>query len=307
MPVTAALGRTDIAVGHIGDDASIRGVLATLRDLHGAEYEFGLERWRGSKRLTAPPGRAIYLFVMETSPALIPLHPGDRVRGSTPGGPFRAGEAFAEVTSPCRELLWAGDVVCIDAGASDGVVLEGSGTAFRVDAEATAYPLPRLAMLRYLESRPGGCAAYPGAFRREALPPQRAPEGAEDRRGPNRVNEHTLDMRSDRQPPPIKHFHGPVPCGHGQQVNHSETALILSRATYRLPLVDGSEEGEVHLYPRPVEDPSVTVRVPVRPGSILVTPATDAGGVGHCFRNAFAMLVAIPGFVAPYQRMEADD
>jgi hypothetical protein len=303
--VTSTIDRTDIAVGHIADDASIRGVIATLRELHGAEYAFALERWHSPKRLIAPPGRAIYLFVMETAAAAIPLRPGERVRGPAPGGSYRSADGFAEVRAPHREELWPGDVVCVDAEAAEGIVLEGAGTAFRVDAEATAYPLPRLAMLRHLESRPGGCAAYAGAFRREALPPLRAPEGAADRRGPNRVNEHTLDMRSDRQPPPIKHYHGPVPCGRGHTVNHSETALVLPRAAYGLPLVDGSEEGEVFLYPQPANDPSSCFRVPVRPGSILVTPATAAGGVGHCFRSAFAMLVAIPGFVAPYQRMEA--
>jgi hypothetical protein len=304
MTVTSSIDRTDIAVGHVADDASMHDVIATLRELHGAEYDFALEQWHGPSRLTAPPGRVIYLFVMDTAEATMPLRPGERVRGPAPGGPYQLAGSFAEVTAPCREALWPGDVVCVDAEAAEGVLLEGVGTAFRVDAEATAYPLPRLAMLRHLESRPGGCAAYPGAFRREALPPLRAPEGAADRRGPNRVNEHTLDMRSDRQPPPIKHYHGPVPCGHGHTVNHSETALVLPRAAYGLPLVDGSEEGEVFLYPRLAEDPAACFRVPVRPGSILVTPATEAGGVGHCFLNAFAMLVAIPGFVAPYQRME---
>jgi hypothetical protein len=176
-------------------------------------------------------------------------------------------------------------------------------TAFQVIAEATAYPTPRLVLLRHLQDRPGGCAAYPGAFRREALPPQRMPDGTEDRRGPNRVNEHTLDMRPDRHPTPIKHYHGPVACTEGRSVSHSETALVLPRAAYGLPLVNGSEEGYAVLYPRPAEDPTECLTVPVRPGSILVTPATEAGAIGHCFANAFAMLVAIPGFVAPYRRI----
>jgi len=63
--------------------------------------------------------------------------------------------------------------------------------------------------------------------------------------------------------------------------------------------VNGREEGHAVIYRRPAEDPSDTLVVPVRPGSIVVSPATPEGVVGHCFENAFAMLVAIPGFVAP--------
>ena len=40
--------------------------------------------------------------------------------------------------------------------------------------------------------------------------------------------------------------------------------------------------------------------VPVRPGSLVVTPSTGERLYGHAFENAFAMLVAVPGFVAPY-------
>jgi hypothetical protein len=185
--------------------------------------------------------------------------------------------------------------------------------------------------LRHLDDRPGGCAAYPGAFRREALPPVRPSllpkHGQEgevdaDRRGPNRVNEHTLDMRIDRDPRPRPHHHGLVTTGAGNtnavsSVNHSETALVLPRNCYALPpfglgesLSQGSdseaghsETGHVIIYRQPATDPTDTITVPVRPGSIVVTPATGDGVVGHCFENAFAMLVAIPGFVSPHHNI----
>ncbi len=132
------------------------------------------------------------------------------------------------------------------------VTIVGTVTCFEVETEATAYPLPTVAFLRHLTDFPGGCAAYPGAFRREALPPVRALVGALDQRGVNRVNEHTLDMRIDRHPRPQPHHHGPVTIGGGGVVNHSETALVLPRTRYALPplqgRVDDTETGRVVIY-----------------------------------------------------------
>jgi hypothetical protein len=197
-----------------------------------------------------------------------------------------------------EEELWPGDVLCVDE--AQPLKVRGDLVSFHVESEASAYPLPTVAFLRHLSDRPGGCAAYPGAFRREALPPLRAAAGAADQRGANRVNEHTLDMRVDRTPGPQPHHHGPVAVGEGRVVNHSETALVLPRARYGLPAVDEPETGRVLIYRRPTIDPSDTVVIPVRPGSIVVTPATVEGIAGHRFENAFAMLLAIPGFVSPH-------
>src|SRR5690606_4613468 len=113
-----------------------------------------------------------------------------------------------------------------------------------------------------------------------------------------------LDMRIDRNPPPIHHYHGPVQIGEGELINHSETALVISRATYGLPDVDQRDEGHVVIYRRPADDPSDKVVIPVRPGSMVVTLATPDNVMGHVFENCFAMLVAIPGFVSPYNLID---
>jgi hypothetical protein len=211
---------------------------------------------------------------------------------------------LAELTQPQTEALWPGDVVAVDERLSSSLTLHGRGSYFEVITEQTDYLPPKLALLRHLADRAGGCAAYPGAFRREALPPMRPAPEAQDRRGVNRVNEHTLDMRFDRNPPPKRHYHGRVPVRRGQSANHSETAIMLRRSTYHLPEVSGSSEiGRIVIYRRPAEDPTDKVIIPVRPGSIVVTPAAEPV-MGHCFENAFAMLVAIPGFVAPYHLIE---
>lgn len=288
-----------VPVAHIDDPDAINRVLKTLRTLHGSPYEFAVGRWAGEVRLVAPLGRTIYRFFIETTAAAVQLRQGDLVRGSTSDGPDRPiGEAVAEVIEDRREALWPGDVI---TATTTPVTLTGSGVYFDVMTEATAYPAPRAAFLRNLQDQPGGCAAYPGAFRREAIPPQRPAADAPDRRGVNRVNEHTLDMRFDRQPPPIRHYHGSVSVENDVVVNHSETAIVLPRAIYGLPAVDKTDEGHVLIYRRPAEDPTDTVVIPVRPGSIVVTPATPENTMGHCFENCFAMLVAIPGFVAPYK------
>lgn len=287
-----------VPVAHIDDPDAINRLLNTLRALHGAPYEFAVGRWAGAVRLVAPLGRTVYRFFLETTDATVQLRQGDQVRGPTPNGSYRMmDESLAEVVEETRETLWPGDVV---TAAAEPVTLTGRGVYFDVITEATDYPAPRAAFLRNLRDQPGGCAAYPGAFRREALPPQRPAADDADRRGVNRVNEHTLDMRIDRRPPPIRHYHGPVPLGDGLVVNHSEIALVLPRAIYGLPAVDQTDEGHVLIYRRPAEDPTDTLTIPVRPGSIVVTPATPENTMGHCFENCFAMLVAIPGFVAPY-------
>lgn len=294
-----------VPVAHIDDPDAINRVLNTLRALHGPSYEFAVGRWAGEVRLVAPPERTVYRFFIETADAAVQLWPSDRVRGPTPDGPYRpVGEAVAEVVEACQEALWPGDVV---TATNTPVTLTGHGVYFDVITETTAYPAPCAAFLRNLCDQPGGCAAYPGAFRREAIPPQRPAAEDVDRRGVNRVNEHTLDMRIDRRPPPIRHYHGPIALSHDQVVNHSEIALVLPRAIYGLPEVDQTDEGHVLIYRRPAEDPTDTVIIPVRPGSLVVTPATPETTMGHCFENCFAMLVAIPGFVAPYHMIATEN
>jgi len=270
-----------IPTGHIDDAASMRGVMDALRALHGPGYDFALRRWSGMTAFGAAVGRTRYFFVVQASQGC---------------------QIFPNLVG-LAEPLWPGDLFCVRAGESP-IRVEGEGVAFEVNAEATAYPAPRVVHLRDLSDHPGGCAAYPGAFRREALPPVRPSADGADRRGVNRVNEHTLDMRMDRTPPPIRHCHGPVAVGPGDTVNHSETAIILPRAVYGLPEVDKADEGHVIIYPNPHENPGEQVLIPVRPGSFIVTPASGQQVMGHAFENAFAMLVAIPGFVAPYHMLD---
>jgi len=269
-----------IPTGHIDDAESMRVVIDALRDLHGPEYDFALRSWHGMISFGSSPGRTRHFFVVKASQTC---------------------QVWENLAGP-GEALWPGDLFCVSAG-DEPIRVEGDGVAFEVATEATAYPAPRLVHLRDLTDKPGGCAAYPGAFRREALPPVRPAVDDLDRRGINRVNEHTLDMRSDRNPPPIRHCHGPVTIGPQETVNHSETAILLPRSRYGLPAVDKTDEGHVVIYTRPLNDPSAQVTIPVRPGSVIVTPASDGRVLGHAFENAFAMLIAIPGFVAPYRML----
>jgi hypothetical protein len=290
----------EIPIAHIDDAAAVDRLLHALRALHGATYHFAVDRWEGETRLTTDAGCTAYYFLIDTDGAAAHLHQGDAVRGPDPAGPYAPRDAaWAAATANHAEALWPGDVITVD-GPDAPLTVTGRGVYFRVTTETTGYRAPRLAMLRHLPDHPGGCAAYPGAFRREALPPQRAAPGAADQRGVNRVNEHTLDMRMDRTPTPIRHYHGPVPTGDGVKVNHSETAIVLPRSVYGLPEVDRPDRGHLVLHVDPANDPAETRVVPVRPGSIVVTPATPQHAVGHCFENVFAMLVAIPGFVSPY-------
>jgi hypothetical protein len=287
-------------LAHIDDPDSVAALLRVLRGLHPG-YDFAVGRWEGATALEPLPGRVIYRFVVAGAGAEVELHPGEWVRGAPAEGPYAGEEAgLARVTAAHGEALWPGDVICVNGSDAQGAILYGAGSYFDVITEMSGYRAPRLALLRNLDSIPGGCAAYPGAFRREALPPDRPLAGSEDRRGVNRVNEHTLDMRIDRNPPPIRHYHGPIQIGAGRFINHSETAIVLPRSTYNLPEVDQPDAGHVVIYRRPAEDPTDQVVIPVRPGSIIVTPATREQVMGHAFENCFAMLVAVPGFVAPY-------
>ncbi len=288
-----------IPVAHIDDPGPLAGVLDALRLLHGPTYQFAVGRWAGDVQLIAPPGAVLYRFLVEAHGATVSLKVGDSVRGPDPAGSYQLveGQLARVMTAHCA-ALWPGDVVT--ASDQQVVRLHGAGVYFEVTVEATGYDAPRAAFLRNLVDHPGGCAAYGGAFRREAIPPQRPEPADADQRGINRINEHTLDMRIDRRPTPIRHYHGPIAVGEGQVVNHSETAIVLPRSLYGLPEVDQTNQGHVIIYRQPVSDPTDTVKISVRPGSIVVTPATPEGTAGHCFENCFAMLIAIPGFVAPY-------
>lgn len=299
-----------VPVAHIDDPSAISILLTTLRELHGPGYEFAVGRWGGSVRMIAPPGAVLYRFLIETAEATVQLQAGDQVRGPATIGPYQLlDDTVAMVTAAHCEALWPGDVVTADD--QTPVTLSGGGAYFEVTVEATDYRAPRAAFLRNLADHPGGCAAYPGAFRREAIPPQRPDKQGVDQRGVNRINEHTLDMRIDRNPTPIRHYHGPLvvvkhATGEEEVVNHSETAIVISRAIYGLPEVAQPNEGHVRIYRQPAHDDTDTVTIPVRPGSIVVTPATPERTMGHCFENCFAMLIAIPGFVAPYHMIQEE-
>ncbi len=232
------VARADVAVGHLDDAASVEEVLAALRQLHDERYEFAIERWDGERRIEAMPGTVVHLFVVTAENAHIRLYPGEQVRGPSAEGPYRRAGEMGELMEGHSEELWPGDVVCVDATTADRTLLSGGGVYLKVVAEATAYPFPRLALLRNLPDQPGGCAAYEGAFRRQVLPPQEVPAEAANQRGNNRVNQHTLDMRPDRQPLPAPHCHGQVAVVDGVWVNHSETAIVLPRSAYNLPPVD---------------------------------------------------------------------
>jgi hypothetical protein len=300
---TITVERVLCPVAHVDDQPALKRLLAALHGLHGPGYGFGVGRWEGETVVEGRPGLARYWFVVESTGATVTGAAGDRIRGLPPIGPYAAGESGLGVaTGPWQEPFWPGDVLCLEPGTS--VAMTGAGSYFEVETKQTAYVAPRAVFLRYLPDKPGGCAAYPGAFRREALPPIRAAQEAEDQRGVNRVNEHTLDMRIDRQPPPSRHYHGPVPTGAGQWVNHSEIAIVLPRTRYGLPEIEGESQGRIVVYPRPDQEPAEVQEMVVRPGHVVVTPATADGAAGHCFANAFATLIAIPGFVSPYRYID---
>jgi hypothetical protein len=290
-------------VAHIDDVVGVDALLAALAALHGPEYGFGLGRWDGRARWTGVAQAAVCRFIMAAEAAWVIGEANARLRGLPDHGTWRTlSDGTVETTSAWEAELWPGDVVVLEPGRS--LEVQGRGVYFEVTTELEGYPAPQAAFLRHLPDKPGGCASYAGAFRREALPPVRAAADAADQRGVNRVNEHTLDMRDDRVPPPSRHHHAAVPVSAGRSVAHSEIALVLPRSAYGLPEVAGAVDGRVVLYTCPELDPTQTVEVAVRPGSIVVTPATKTGVAGHYFANAFAMLVAVPGFVSPAQPIQ---
>lgn len=293
----------DLPVAHIDDSDAVRDTIDALQSIHGSSYAFSLDRWDGQLEQTADVDRTHYLFIMRAEAASVSLKPGDDVRGPSPDGPYRSLDgAWAKVSEGHTAEVRPGDVLTVGEGQRP-IRLDGEGVCFTVTAEATGYPAPRLSMLRHLGSHPGGCASYEDAFRREALPPHEVEEG-DDARGMNRVNQHTLDMRVDRDPGPIKHYHGPVSTPSGP-VPHTETALVLPRSAYDLPPFEGEGSRRIRIYKQPSNNPSDSFNVPVQPGSIVVTPATEEQVFGHCFENTFAMLVAVPGFVAPLHMIDA--
>ncbi len=300
-----------IPVGHLDDQKSISNVIDDLHELHeGDGYRFSVDTWEGPTELGTGTFGARYIFVMRADEARVQLQEGDLVRGPSDTSTYKKLEdGYGTVIKNRTEAVWPGDSLSTTSSEKP-LQIEGSGVYFSVQTEETDYPAPRLSMLRNLGSEPGGCASYDDAFRREALPPIPSDDEQDDR-GVNRVNQHTLDMRIDRDPGPIKHYHGTVSIGPNQSMPNSEIALVLPREMYDRPVfehegTDRPAEGWMRLYRNPERDPSVTEIIPASPGSIVVTPATEEHVYGHCFENAFAMLVAIPGFVAPLNYVEEE-
>jgi len=298
----SAASTFEIPVAHIDDPESITLLVHKLKDLHGSEFDFNVQSWDGETTLCAPPQKTAFFFVMRAQKATIALMPKDRIRGPSLNGPYHIYQApWAEVTAEHTEEIWPGDTIAANTEIGD-TKLTGSGIYYQVTTPTTSYCAPKLALLRNLENKPGGCAAYDNAFRREALPPEATDKT--DHMGANRVNHHTLDMRPDRTPLPTRHHHGQVQ-GPSKMLNHTETALVLPRSVYGLPEVNANTEGHALFYRNPLTcGTSDAFTVPVKPGSIVVTPSTAKHLYGHCFENAFAMLIAIPGFVAPYVMIE---
>lgn len=291
-------------VSHVDDEESLDRLTDVYAHIHGDEYRFALRRFRGEHRIYPMPGRLVACFLIQAREAGLGLFPDDLVRG--PRAETRCEPAEGDlhrITERTWEPLWPGDTVCVDGRAHSMANLTGEGVFLEVSAPMTAYVAPRLTLLRNLPDRPGGCAAHPGAFRREALPPVPSRPGDEDRRGVNRVNMHALDMRTDREPPPSPHHHGPVPIGAGKRVNHSETALILPRSRYGLPEHADRKPEHLVFYRNPLHDPTDRITVPVEPGSIVITPAAEDWVMGHAFQNVFALLVAVPGFVSAHRSL----
>ena len=291
----------EIPTAHIDEPESIKQLENAYRDLHDDKVRVTVESWCGTTSLEPRTGRTTYRFVISSHNASIALQRGDTVRGGTPEYYEASVSGNDRAISKHQEEVWPGDALTTNDHLGP-LELLGSGVYFEVDAESTDYPAPKVSLLRNLEDQPGGCAAYVQAFRRETLPPAPIEEDLRDRIGSNRVNEHTLDMRYDRRPGPSKHHHGTVVGANDQVFNHTETAIVLSRSTYGLPEVGSETLGRALIYRDPAEKgTSDAFTVPVRPGSIVVTPSTPERLYGHCFENAFAMLVAIPGFVVPYE------
>ena len=284
----------EIPVAHIDNPDSITELVQALRDIHGPSFDFGVHHWQGETQLTAPSNQTVYRFVMRAKNATISLNKGDLVRGLRD-----TTEPLATVDQDIQEPLWPGDAIVTNQDLGDAII-QGTGVYYEITTETTDYQAPKVAFLRNLPDLPGGCAAYENAFRREVIRPEPPPSNTADKRGTNRVNEHTLDMRPDRLPLPSKHHHGQVQTSNGM-INHTETALVLPRSVYRLPLPNNTEDGCATIFRDPInKSTSDAFTIPVSPGSIVVTPSTENGIYGHSFTNALAMLVAVPGFVAPY-------
>jgi len=293
-----------VPTAHVDDRQSTAELTDALTEIHGGSYEFAVERWETRTVLEPRQHEVAYHVVIEAEDGSVPVAPGDPVRGRPPEGPYeRTDGSFARATESHEMAVWPGDVIAVRPG-DDPVELTGAGTYFEVRTERTPYPAPRFCFLRHVRDEAGGCAEYENAFRREVLPPVLS-DGDGDARGVNRINQHTLDMRHDREPAPVQHCHAPVAVGDGRRVDHTETAIILDRSTYDRPPVEASNP-HVRIFRRPHEDASDWVDIPVEPGSIVVTPATETDVYGHCFRNAFAALIAVPGFTAPLTELGAD-
>jgi hypothetical protein len=293
-----------VPTAHVDDDQSTSELADTLSAIHGESFEFAIDSWEPGTVIEPPPTRVAYHVVIEAEDASVPVTPGDRVRGRPPEEPYEQVDGSLATATTAHEVeVWPGDVVTVGPD-DEPLELTGTGTYLAVCTEQTAYPAPRFAFVRYLPDDGGGCAEYDDAFRREVLPP--VVSGADDdARGVNRINQHTIDMRHDREPQPVQHCHAPVTTGDGERAPHTETAIILDRSTYDRPPVDESDP-HVRLFCRPNEDDSDWVDVPVEPGSIVVTPAMETDVYGHCFRNAFAALVAVPSFTAPLIELGED-
>lgn len=286
-----------VPVAHIDDEQSTIELTQSLSEIHGRSYAFAIDQWEGRTALDAKQNRVGYHVVIEARDSSVTVAPEDVVRGRPPDGPYvQPSDQFAQATESHEMDIWPGDVITVRPG-DDPVELSGTGTFFAVHTEHTPYPAPRFCFLRYIPDERGGCAAYENAFRREVLPPIFS-SGGNDVRGRNRVNQHTIDMRYDREPAPVHHCHAPVPIGDGQHVAHTETAIILDRSTYNRPPVETSEQ-HVRIFRQPHNDAADWIDLSVEPGTIVVTPATETALFGHCFHNAFAALVAVPSFTAP--------
>ncbi|MEZ4719897.1 MAG: hypothetical protein R2851_27995 [Caldilineaceae bacterium] len=77
-------------------------------------------------------------------------------------------------------------------------------------------------------------------------------------------------MRIDRNPPPIRHHHGPVTAGTASTVNHSEPPSVLRRLRACPNFRGCGPRASGHLSGL-VREPERRVVIPVRPGSIVVT------------------------------------
>jgi hypothetical protein len=294
---------TEVPRAHVDDEPATEGLTDALANVHGEPYGFAVRRWDGPMVLESDEDRVTYHVVVDADDASTTVRPGDPVRGPPPEAAYREPVAgFPTARKAHTAAIRPGDVIVLQPDEAP-VELTGAGATFEVRAPATAYPAPRFGFLRNVPDDPAGCAEYEQAFRREVLPPKVSAE-ADDTRGVNRVNQHTIDMRHDREPTPVQHCHAPVATGDGP-VPHTETAVVLDRSTYGLPPVEESDN-HIRFFRRPHEDPTDWVDVPVEPGSIVVTPATGERVYGHCFRNAFAVLVAVPGFTAPLIELGAD-